>query len=215
MGAKDYLTLSLSVLAVVVSLANLYLTQLRRARLELHAGEHLKVNYFVKGNFGAALPVAVTNDGANVGIVLRFGLLMQHADSGEAYLLEPVSYQRLTAEGVLEDESDATPIAVPGRNTAAKNVLFRSSLDRPDEYRLAKAGRYNVTLLAWETESSKPSLHRRFSVEVSPEAIGLLNSYREQKKTSLVWLIQSDWATWGAHRSDAQDATDLVSRGAA
>ena len=199
MQAKDYVALSASLLALVLTFLNLYVSHFRSGRLEVHAGERLKFNYFEDGNVGVAMTVALANHGARLATVQRVALLLRHRASPDSYLFEPLFYQRLDDDGDKVNDSEPSPITVAGKSFVIKDVLFRSSYDRPSEYSLATAGTYDGMLLAWTSDVTVPTIRNSFSLELTQESIAALARYKEEKKTTMVWVSQSQWRKWAAH----------------
>lgn len=210
MDAIIIIPIVVSFLALGVSVLTLYFSQLRSAVLSVIAGELLNIYYFTEGNCAVTLPISVSNNGARTAIVRRIALLIQEGGSAEGYLLEPLFYDRIDERGNFQHDSQPMPIAVPGLSTETKQVLFRSSLERPGEFRFSKAGSYKVTVLAWLRNSVGPQAEDSFSIIISDELLTELEKYRVSKSSASVRVRQSEWRKWGAHRLTEVEIAALV-----
>jgi len=137
MEAKILIPIILSSLALGMSILTIYFSLLQRAALRVIAGEHINVSTYKEGNCAVNLPLTFANNGARIAIIRRLALLVQRSGSADGYLLEPVFYEHVDDDGNFKHASQPTPIAVIGRSTDTKQVLFRSSLERPEELRFA------------------------------------------------------------------------------
>jgi hypothetical protein len=193
------LPISISVLALIVSGLTLYLSHLRPARIRIVAGESVHLHYFEEGNFGITLPVSFVNQGARIGTVSRVALLIQKNGSDEGYLLEPHAYQRLDSNQNFLHESTASPISVPSKSNILKQVLFKSSVDRPDDFKIV-SGKFDLFLFGWTEGSIRPSAMDEFSIEVSEPVVHQLDEWHKKKITYTIGVLQSKWRKWSAHR---------------
>ena len=200
MEAQVIIPLIVSCLALGVSILTLYFSQLRAAAITIIAGEHLNIYYFAQGNCAVTLPISVANNGARIAVVRRVALLIKEGGSPEGYLVEPLFYDRIDEQGDFQHEFQPYPIAVPGRSTETKQILFRSSFERPDEFRFFKSGLYKITVLAWLKNSVEPQAADSFSILIADEDLATLERYRAEKKSTSVRVRQSEWRKWGAHK---------------
>ena len=212
MDAKVFIPIAISCLAIGVSVVTLYFSQLRSAVVAVVAGEHLNIYYFQEGNCAVTLPISVANNGARTAIVRRVALLIQEGGSAEGYLLEPIFYDRIDENGNFQHDTQPLPIAVPGRSTETKQILFRSSFDRPSEFHFLKAGTYKATVLAWLRSSVEPQAADSFSFIISDEELAQLEKNRASKSASSIRVRQSEWRKWGAHRLTEVEIAALVVR---
>ena len=202
-------SLVLSVAALAVSVATLYLTFLRSPRIQIIAGDHLNIHHFPEGNVGVSLPVIIANNGANLGTVRRVALLVQSHGSSEGYLLEPFFYQRVKESGDFVQDSQPVPIIVGAEEPVTKQILFRSSLDRPSEFQFTKPGTYNILLLGWVSRSEKPDVADSFSVVVSEDETLRLTKLRQEKSGTSVRFPQSRWKQWVARHLTESEVKPL------
>jgi hypothetical protein len=200
MEAKLAIPILISCFALLVSVLTLYYSQLRAAAVTIVAGEHVNISYFTVGNVAMTIPISVANNGARTAIVRRVALMIQQAGAIEGYLVEPLFYQRIDEHGNFVHDSQPHPIAVPGRSTETKQVLFRSSYERPSEFRFAKPGAYRLTVLAWVRNSIEPQAAETFSIILSDEEVEKLEQYRTGHESTSLRFQQSDWRKWGAHK---------------
>ncbi len=191
---RAFLPLVISILALVTSFVALYLAHLRPARLEIAVGEQVSISRFPQRNVGLSIAVAFGNHGAQLATVTRLALVIQESGVRKGYLLEPLLYEKLDEKGESVPDSLTVPISIPPRTTIVKEIMFRSSVDRPDEFRVTKPGTYKLTLLTWITGSMTPETFGSFSIVISDQQATLL----EKKPGSLVRLRQSEWSKWAA-----------------
>ena len=210
MNKSKGLPIVVSAIAIIISFYSLYMSHIKPAEIDLVAGEHININYFIEGNFALTLPVSFTNNGASIAIIRRVALLIQEPGKKEGYLFEPLFYQRIDEQGNFIHDSMPVPIAVPARDSVTKQIVFRSSLDRPNEFILEKEGKYQVTLLGWIAGSVEPELGDFFSIELTDANIATLNERREQKSTSTIRIRQSKWRKWSAHHLTEFEVDALI-----
>lgn len=199
MQIKDYLALLASLIALVLTLVNIYFTHFRGASLQAVAGEKVGFYYFNEGNLAVVVTVAVVNHGIRSDTLQKLALLVRSPGGADAYLLEPLFYEKLKENGDLLHDSEPAPIPVSGRSTVVKHVLFRASYERPEEFLITAVGTYQLALLAWVRDSIKPVVSQGFTVELSAHDIDKLKDYRSEKKTTLVNVRQSQWRKWYPH----------------
>jgi len=202
MEVKILIPIILSCLALGMSILTVYFSLLQPAALRVIAGEHINLSTFKEGNCAVNLPVRIA-------IIRRLALLVQRSGSAEGYLLEPVFYEHVDDDGNFKHESQATPIAVIGRSTDTKQILFRSSLERPEEFRFAEAGSYQMTILGWLKGKPEPQVTDTFTVTISNATLADLERYRAEKSTSSVRLQQSEWQRWSAQKITQADVSNL------
>jgi hypothetical protein len=212
--SKLVVTSVLSVLALGISSLTLYFARFKRANLSVLAGEYLNLSYFREGNCGITLSVNIANAGARLVTVRRLGLLVQEPGSGAGYLLEPLYYQGLNDSGDFVHESQPVPIPVEGYGSETRQVLFRSSFERPAEFRFRRAGVYRVTVLVWLDPSGPPHTADDFTVALSEAEVAILETRRETGDTNTWRVRQAEWRLWGAHHLAEADVAALRRRDA-
>jgi hypothetical protein len=201
--------ITIALLALFVSVLNLYLTQMRSASLSIVAGELVNIHHFTEGNCGISVPVSITNTGARAATIRRLGLLVQVDRSIDGYLLEPFNYEKVNEDGHMKISSLSTPITVAGRGTETCQVLFRSSLSNPTEFQLVSAGEYRFTLLVWLKASPEPQAANAFKVVLSSEDSQVLKDCIREKRSTYRQLRQSTWSNWSARKLTATEVRAL------
>lgn len=200
MEAKVLIPVVVSVVALIVSGAALYYSQLQGAVVSIVVGEHVNIHHFEEGNSSVSLPISFGNNGATIATVHRVALLVRRPGSNEGYLLEPLNYQKMDENGDFQHDTQAMPIALPGRSATAKQVRFRSSLERPTEFQFIKPGTYDMTVLAWLENSVEPQRKSTFSLVISDEDATTLAERLKKKSPTTVRIGQSQWRKWSAHK---------------
>ena len=191
--------IAISLLAFFSSVLALYFAQLRPAKLQIVAGEHLNIGYYDEGNLNITLPISFVNEGARSSTIRRVALLIQRPGSQEGYLLEPLFYQRINEKGDFLHESMPVPVTVAAKQSIVKQVLFRSSFERPGEFQLVDAGTYNLKLIGWTEDSIEPRVSDSFSIILSDNTVTSLKQCRANKKSATERIPQSTWRKWAAH----------------
>jgi hypothetical protein len=195
---KDLIVLAISLVSLLVSLSTLYLAQLSVARVQMMAGEHLNIGHFPEGNLNISLPVTFVNHGARTAIVRRVALLIQIPGSSEGYLLEPVFYQKIDEKGGFLHDSMPSPIGIGAKQNVTKQVLFRSSFERPTEFQVTSPCVLNFTLLGWMKNPVNPDMRDTFSIIVSKEDAADLEESLTKKSGSTRRITQTAWRNWNA-----------------
>jgi hypothetical protein len=208
---KDLIILAISFISLLVSLSTLYFTQLSVARVQIMAGEHLNIGHFPHGNLNISLPVTFVNHGARTAIVRRVALLVQTPGSNEGYLLEPLYFQRIDEKGDFLHDSLPTPIGIGAKENVTKQVLFRSSYERPTEFQLTNSGTYVFTLLGWMKNVVNPDLSDSFSIIISKEAATNLQDGLANKSVSTERITQAAWRNWTARSLTEYQVKGLIS----
>lgn len=210
MEPKYLVPIAISCLALGISILTLYFSRLRSGAITITAGEYISIRPFPEGNCGVGVAITVANSGARPAVVRRFALLIQEGGLAEGYLVEPHMYEGTDEDGNFLYDSHPHPIAVLGNMTETKHVLFRSSLERPDEFGFFKKdGSYRITVLAWLENSVEPQAAERFSIFISDEDGVILEKLRAEKKLGLVTVRQSQWRKWAAKSVTEVEITGL------
>lgn len=195
---SDALKFGLPVLSLLLSIYTLYVTQWRNARLQIFVGEHVNLGHFKEGNFHITLPVVFINNGVRVGVIRRVALLIKGSGSDDGYLLEPYFYQSIREDGHFKHESQPVPITIAGKQNLTKQILFRSSEERPTEFQLLNTGAYTLTLLGWTSDSGNPALATSFSFDISLDAATKLHSDFKNRTGNTTRITQKNWFNWTA-----------------
>ncbi len=208
----NILAIVISVIALLVSFITLYLTHLKAARIAIIAGEHLNIGHYIEGNLNITLPITFVNYGAKTATVKRVALLIQKSGNSEGYLLEPYFYQKVGDSGEFQNESQPTPIGVSGKQNITKQVLFRSSEERPFEFQLIKEGSYTFTLLGWVDTSEIPDISDTFNLEIEPEIATKLELELGKKTASTIRIPQATWRNWTSQKLKQYQVKGLLKR---
>jgi hypothetical protein len=198
LATKDLITIVVSFSALLLSLLTLYLSQLRAARIQMVAGEHVNLGHYVEGNLNITLPITFINHGVRIAIVRRVALLVQSSASNEGYLLEPYFFQKINETGHFQHESQPIPIVIGGKHDLTKYILFRSSIEHPTEFQILNVGTYQLTLLGWTKNSATPRISSTFSLVITPAIAEEIQGYLTRRSVITVRVPQEGWQDWKA-----------------
>lgn len=210
-GSKDFITIGIACIALLVSFTTLYLAHFKAARVLIMAGDNLNIGHFIEGNLNISLPVSFVNHGARTAIVRRVALLVQIPNNNEGYLLEPLFFQRVDEKGNFLQDSPSAPIGIGSKQSLTKQILFRSSHERPTEFQLLDSGTYNFTLLGWVKDVVHPDISDSFSIIISEETASNLRASFESKSGPTIRVPQAIWRNSTARSLTAYQVKGLIS----
>ena len=211
-SVADQVSAAAAFLALAVSVWALYRTTERAADLELTPGDQVSISHYVEGNASVTLNVDVTNDGARVGSVRRLGLIVRPWGTTDAYLLEPVEFQRINPEGRLVWDTLPGSITVGPNSSMTKTVRFRSS-ERANDFAITAHGPYHFRLLWWPVGRDKPRVSHPFEVHISTGEADTLRQAREEKRCFTVTKPHSGAAEWAARPLAETEIASLLAGG--
>jgi hypothetical protein len=209
MDANTWVPILISSFALMVSFLSLYFTAIRPARLEILPGEEVFLSHFSEGNFSISVPVSFINHGARTGVVRRLALLVQPPGEEDPYLLEPLNFQKVDDKGGFHVEAMVAPVAVGGRQSVTKQVIFRSSYERPKEFQVVSPGIYHFRLLTWTTQESGPTSRYPFSAEIPADMALALKQRLQVGDVKWDRVRLEPWRRWAARRLSAREASGL------
>jgi hypothetical protein len=208
---KDIITISMSALALIVSLFSVYWSQFRSADIKAVSGEWANTGYFNESKvFWLALPVTFTNYGARTATVRKIALFIQTPDRKKSYLLESGSFQKIGESGDFVAESVPVPIAVPPGESVNKIVQFISSTKNPSEFEIVEImGSYEAKLLGWTTTSEKPDLQEKLTFELGSDELATLKKDRAGEP-GVGRFYQSQYSGYRAQSLGDEDIKNLL-----
>ena len=145
-----------ALLALVFSCFSYYETAWKADNLRLYAAPQIEFADAFNGVFDAfGLPVTIANTGARSGVALSFEMTVENLQSGEKKNYFGAEFGAWKASFNNEAEPFA-PIAVPGRETATRRILFFPKKgETVDRLVSTDAGRYRFTLIMHATATER------------------------------------------------------------
>ena len=161
-GAKlrNWGALAFSAIAVLVSSMSAYFTFIQGPRISIFPGE-LVTLINLPGNLEFRVPLTFVNQGARLGTVQKLALAIRSPGSDRVYVLEPLYFEGLDDDGDLKHKRLIGPIPVPAKSTVAEHILFVTSHEGREDFRLTLEGEHSVTVLAWQSSGGPPSILSR------------------------------------------------------
>jgi hypothetical protein len=134
------------------------------------------------------IPISFSNNGARSGLLERIGLVIKDPQNEHyAYFLKSVSDEvvRQSQDGGLswEASSVASAIIIPSRNPITKNVRFEIPREFNLEVSVNKT--YDFFVLAWDSESMRPTQGKHFRFTFSQDIIRNLEQEMQSQKKAL------------------------------
>lgn len=194
MGAlKNNLAIAISAIAVIISLAALYTTSLKPAKITLGLGENMELYHTGHSDplLNIDLPIVLHNAGAQPGVILSLGVILEDQETKEAIFLKWLGFLKPTEAGFWSWESNATPVSVPGHSDVTKMVRFYGNGSEAGW--IPKPINYYLYLLAWTSEGQKPSIKIKSSWTFNEKDISEIKRKFEEKekKTASTWITRS------------------------
>jgi hypothetical protein len=206
----DIISTSIAIVAILISVATLYVGYLRSAKLTILPSDHLHIGYYVDiGNLWITLGVGFANDGVRTGGIERLALLMLGPGTDEDFLLGALTFQTVDVAGNFQTESYAGVVAVPGQEVVTKLVHFQASPERPNECQLSHKGTYRFKLLGWTRASEKYDLANSFTVTLNDDDIATLKQYKDNKTDSSIIVYNDVWRQWKAQKLTKAELREL------
>jgi hypothetical protein len=174
-----------AVAALVISLAgffltflNLYLTQLRVAPLKIFVGSDLNARCYESGAFDMFVPIALINNSARGGAILRARVLLTRTGDDKTFELEwfGLIQPEFELSGSESDISKVSPIAVGATSVVSQTIWFvwfaSPSRTSPRVECILVPGQYTWRLVAWTKDASQPDtfVRRTFSIDEATAA---------------------------------------------
>ena len=155
----------LSLIAVIVSVATLYITELRRADIKLLASHTAYLGRDANGSAEVVLaPLTIVNTGARDGAVRDITMIVERLDSTGAPLSERTFFAAHIGVAPGRGNVPFTPIAALRQTALSRPVLFYPM--RAGPWVLDAAGRYRISL--------------RYQVETGVGPLGAFQALWEQ-----------------------------------
>jgi hypothetical protein len=205
----DLITVVLALAAFGLSVINFYLTQVKRAHIQIIAGDYLNIGHFEEGHLNITLPLIFINHGGRIGIVTRIALLVENLQDENGYLLEPFFFQKVDDKGNFAQDQPSSPVGVGAKQSLTKQVLFRSSLKHPTDFQMVRQGTYHFKLLGWVEHAYQAHTSVSFTVDISAELASKLQAELNSKSGWTERIPQRTSTPWIARKVDHKEVTSL------
>lgn len=207
---KDLLPLAMSLLALGLSGATFYRTQLQPARLTVDTAEVAYLAIDANGIFEFHLNVTLSNGGAGMAVARKVAVLLQSPERSDGYLLEAVYIERLNEQTQFVNESEVGPISVEGRQSQSRRIRFISSRDRPNDKPLEKAGAYTATVLVWTADDAGPTAATGFPFTLTSPKAAILAEMRAGTRHNTVDVHHQGFDRWGPRVVSDSEVRELL-----
>jgi hypothetical protein len=149
----NLVALTISVIALSVSIANLYMASLRAPHVEVRVAPYIRHGIDdTSGNEAFFIPLTMANSGARPTSILSLELYIRHVPTGD----EKTLYGQYFAENLAILGEFFTPIALPGYSDVSRTVAFYPLGARTDRL-FESPGVYVFQLTALVTDVGGPS----------------------------------------------------------
>jgi len=179
---KNYLSVVLSISAVVISIFTLYLSKLEPSKITVFTGEDVVIWSEVDIDRSISFPINFYNTGAELGVIEKIALVIYGPKRKGPYLVEAKYF--LNSKNKNESPK---PIMLPGHDNTLRQITFSGIEDVLKEGK----GLYEIIVLIWKDDYDIPIKSDSFSIVV-PQSD--LDSFRNtyQSRTYVI----SNWANW-------------------
>ncbi len=177
------ISLVIAIFSLVVAFLNVYWSHWRRAVFKIVVGPILNISHPEKG-VSILVPVTFLNYGQKLGVVYRCAMTVNRKENTEQYYYFQWrffhSYDK--GKGMFNVDQDAAPVAVPGRSTLSRTVLFHWDKEGNDSLEF-KEGLYVLSFYFWTEQNDYPSLIVQRTLNIDRERSDMLESYRSTKNS--------------------------------
>ena len=184
----DVIPTLFSSVSILVSLYTFYVTQLRRAKLEIVAGPKVTVYYRPESEFCIYVPLSFLNSSYQSGVIHHVDLTVIKPGNKREYQMEWAAFARYNAEinrWLLEEVAHA--VVVPGRSSIHKLAWF--SWRPPDKASLIlEAGEYELKVDIWTGAKPELTITSKHQLAVPAEIVQELEGYITRKEAITVNL---------------------------
>ncbi len=173
MTTKDYLTLGLSFLGLIISMTAIYLGQFRSAEILATLGPEIHIYYPHDGGSALYLPITFSNSSPTRGVVYQIYLRLSTPNGMNYYLRwgEEASITERTWEYTTIGR--VKPFTIDGYSSVSKVYWFLWPQDEKPSLRF-EAGTYSLTSYVWSTKQNKPDILSNETLEINSEVADIL-----------------------------------------
>lgn len=208
---RNITPIGVSLIAMVISLFSLFLSQLQPDRIKVYPGELAYLRNLEDNILSFNLFLSFTNGGARPGVVRKIAVLLIPPDKSDGYILQAAFFDQLDSEGNFFRESVVGPIAVDGHQTVSRQVRFISARENPGDYiPLLVQGEYQAIILLWTSTDSQPTITVQYPFMLSDRDLEELQLQREGKLNQSVELSLRQFDQWKAGTINEQEDRDLL-----
>ena len=206
MIAKDYISIMISIVAMITSLGTAWFSFLSPASITIYPGEKitLSINDYITDDsdevlyskFGVMLPVILSNTGSKADLLSNFSIILEDTNNSENNHL--LKYSRImkvtdTMKAELKSDDLNNPILVDKYSTLVKYLYFETN----SENFIPKPGEYKIHILAWNKEyfekDAKPNFKCSTSITIKEEDINWLHD----QKSAMIEVRDNKYLTPG------------------
>jgi hypothetical protein len=203
--------IALSLIAIVVSMVTLILSQLLPAKILVYPGEFAYIGTGTDNRLMVNLYLTFANNGAKPGVVRKVAFLIQPPGKSDGYLLQAAYFNRLDEKGNYTGDSPTGPIAVEGHQTASRQIRFISAMDKPGDYLpLLVRGEYRATVLVWTANDTQPTTTALFPFVLSDRNLEELSAQRLGERQVTIEILQKQFQDWNARALNQQEMRNLL-----
>jgi hypothetical protein len=208
---KKALPLVISTIAIILSIVT-YVSSIKPAKITLSVGEWMEFFHDKHQALYINLPIIFQNSGARAGVVRSLGLILRDPVTKEAIFIKWMGFVKPEGRpgGTWIWESNATPLPVPAASEVTKMAEFYGAEDVAGW--LPKPTKYELYLLAWTSESQKPSKKLLVDWIFNEKDVSAMKLNLEKGKKGSIssrWIIRSGYAP-DSKRLSASEFNELV-----
>jgi hypothetical protein len=192
MNIAIIISVIISILSIIISVAALYLTHLRNADIQVHLGPEIRlyhVDYDLGLSTGIYLPAVFLNSGAKVGTILRTALTIESENSPhESFFMQWRNFAYLDSvnhKWVCEEVAHA--LTIPSKSSVNKIIWFIWSNESKPNLTF-EAGSYLVTFYYWDCLDSLPK-YSKHKIILSRDVSSVLQAFRNARKSDTVDIL--------------------------
>jgi len=154
---------TIALVSIIIALTTLYLTQFRKADIEIYVADKLLVWYAPSNATGIIAPISLINRSNRLGSVARVVMIINRRDTPEQnYVIEWKQFDDLV-DGLWTRISETGTLAVPANGSISKQIRFEWTGQQDLKFRV---GTYDVDLFVWEAVGDSPITTRKYSLIV-------------------------------------------------
>jgi hypothetical protein len=178
----SYATITISVVALVVSSLTSYNNSLKPFELSVRVSPQMQIQF--KGNLGLYMDVDFFNKSPKNGLITELALVLYKITAAEdKYLLEMNSFRVLDTNGIYRPSQEELPIFLVPWQRSSRTISF--IYDIPNEQFPVSMGTYECELLVWIDDEYVPKYREKLRFELTADILNVYLARREKQSTTL------------------------------